>query len=111
MKKIKILIAGNKNEIVPTPCGWGPDVSCGPSEDPTTIEMYEKLKSFLESTDVKDKFEMEFIDINKDDLSNYPNEQKIIEKGRKLPITFIAGKPAFSGKVDEMKMYLTLKRL
>ncbi|WIV11099.1 hypothetical protein [Proteiniborus sp. MB09-C3] len=60
---------------------------------------------------MKDKFEMEFIDITEDDLSNYWKERKILKRGYQLPITFIAGKPVFSGKVDEMKIYLTLKRL
>lgn len=111
MEKIKIQMFGNKKEVVSASCGWGPSTSCDPSEDLTTIEMYEKLKNFLGNTDVKDKFEMEFIDITEDDLSNYPKERKVIKRGYKLPITFIAEKPVFSGKTDEMKTYLTLKRL
>lgn len=73
--------------------------------------MYEELKIFLEDTDVKDKVEIEFIDIDKDDLSKYKEERKVLNVGYQLPITFIAGKPAFSGQVDNMRAYLMLKRI
>lgn len=73
--------------------------------------MYEELKGFLEQTDIKDQFEMEFIDINKDDLSSYGEAGEIATRGYQLPLTFIAGDPIFSGKVDNYKAYLTLKKL
>lgn len=74
--------------------------------------MFEELKKFLEDTDVNDKIEIEFIDIDKDDLSKYPEEKKYISgTTHQLPITFIAGRAAFSGHVDNMKTYLILKRL
>ena len=73
-EKIKVQMFGHKNQLISVPCGWGLSTSCGPSEDLTTIEMYEELKSFLEDTDVNEKFEMEFIDIDKDDLSKYTKE-------------------------------------
>lgn len=53
---------------------------------------------------------MEFIDIDKDDLSKYPKERKLLDVGYQLPITLIESKPAFSGQVDKMKAYLTLKK-
>lgn len=110
-EKIKVQMFGNKNQLVAESCGWGPSTDCGPGQDPTTLEIYEELKIFLEDTDVKDKIEIEFIDIDKDDLSNYPRERKILNSGYQLPITFIARKPAFSGQVDKMKAYLTLKKM
>lgn len=110
-KKIKVQMFGNRNQLVPESCGWGPSTSCGPGQDPRTLEIYEELKTFLENTDVKDKIEMEFIDIDKDDLSKYPKERKLLDVGYQLPITLIASKPAFSGQVDKMKAYLTLKKM
>ena len=110
-EKIKIQMFGIKDEVVAVPCGWGPSTSCGPSEDPTTIEMYNDLYKFLKETDVKDKFEMTFINLEEDDLSNYENAKQVIDKGYQLPITFIAGKPAFSRKVDSYKAYQVLKRM
>jgi len=73
--------------------------------------MYNELYKFLEQTDVKDKFEMTFIDLEEDDLTNYENAIKVIDKGYQLPITFIDEKPAFSGKVDNFKAYQVLKRM
>lgn len=110
-KKINIQMFGYKNDVVSIPCGWGPSSDCGPSEDSTTIEMYEELKKFLEDTDVKDKFELSYIDLNEDDLNPYPNERKVIEKGHKLPLTFIEGKVAFKGPVDNMRTYLIVSKM
>lgn len=110
-EKIKVQMFGIKDEVVKEQCGWGPSTDCGPSEDPTTIEMYNELYKFLEQTDVKDKFEMEFIDIEESDLSQYENAKKVIDKGYQLPITLIGGRPAFSGKVDSYKAYRVLQRM
>ncbi len=111
LEKIKIQIFGRKDQLVSAPCGCDPDTDCGPNEDSTTIELFEGLKTFLEDTDVNEKFDIEFIDIDKDDLSKYPKESKSINAGYQLPITFISGRVAFSGQVDNMKTYLILKRL
>ncbi|MBZ2174367.1 hypothetical protein K8M07_03810 [Schnuerera sp. xch1] len=73
--------------------------------------MYEELKKFLEDTDVKDKFELSFIDLNDNDLNHYPKEQRFIEKGHQLPLTFIEGKVAFKGPVDNMRTYLIVSRM
>ncbi|WP_312906984.1 hypothetical protein [Tissierella praeacuta] len=73
--------------------------------------MYEELKKFLEDTDVKDKFELSFIDLNEDDLNRYRNERKFIERGYQLPLTFIEGKVSFAGQVDNMRTYLIVSRM
>jgi len=73
--------------------------------------MYNDLYKFLEQTDVKDKFEMTFIDIEENDLSQYEDAKKVIDKGYGLPITLIGGKPAFSGKVDNYKAYKVLQKM
>lgn len=111
LEKIKIQMFGIKDEVVKEECGWGPSTDCGPSEDLTTIEMFNDLYKFLEQTDVKNKFEMTFIDIEETDLSKYEEAKKVIDKGYGLPITLIGGRPAFSGKVDQFKIYQVLKRM
>lgn len=73
--------------------------------------MYNELSNFLKETDIKDKYEMTFIDLEEDDLSNYEDAKKVIDKGYQLPITFIGEKPAFSGKVDSYKAYRVLQRM
>ncbi len=60
---------------------------------------------------MKDRFELIFIDLLEDDLNGYEKEKKFIEKGYQLPVTFIAGKPSFSGKIDNRKAYKILKKL
>ncbi len=73
--------------------------------------MYEELKTFIEDTDVKDKIEIEFIDVDEDDLSKYPKEKNLLNKGYRLPITFISSEPVFSGQVDNVRAHSILKRL
>lgn len=109
--KIKIQMFGMKDEVVAAACGWGPSVSCGPSEDPTTIEMYNELNDYLQSTELKDRCEFSFIDLMEDDLVGYEYEKSIINKGYQLPITFINGKAAFSGKLDNKKVYGFLRSI
>lgn len=109
--KIKVQMFGIKDEIVKEDCGWGPSTDCGPSEDQTSMEMFTSLYDFLKQTDVKEKFEMTFIDIEESDLSQYADAKKVIDKGYQLPITFIGGKPAFSGKVDSYKAYRVLQKM
>ena len=75
------------------------------------MEMYEELNQFLQNTDMKDRFEMTFIDLMEDDLSGYEKEKEVLDKGYQLPITFVAGKPAFSGKVENEKVYEILKNI
>ncbi|MCC5912125.1 MAG: hypothetical protein JJT76_17035 [Clostridiaceae bacterium] len=75
------------------------------------MEMYEELNNFLQSTDAKDKYEMTFVDLLEDDLTGYDKEREVLDKGYQLPITFIEGKPAFSGKVDNNKTYQILKTI
>ncbi len=110
-EKIKIQMFGHKDGIVPASRGWGSRTRCGSGGNPITFKMYEELKAFLEDTDVKDKIEIEFIDIDKDDLSKYPKEGKLLNRGFKLPITFISGEPIFSGQVDRRRAYLILKKM
>jgi glutaredoxin len=73
--------------------------------------MYQELEKFLKQTEIWDKIDMEFIDIKQDDTSKYDKEMKVLKTNNQLPITFIGGKPAFSGKVDNFRTYLLLKKI
>ncbi|SCX78322.1 hypothetical protein [Alkaliphilus peptidifermentans] len=73
--------------------------------------MVEEVKNIISKSDVNDKVEFTFIDLMEDDLSPYAAEKKVIDKGYQLPITFVAGKPAFSGKIDTNRLYMVLKKL
>ncbi len=66
--------------------------------------MYEEIEQFLRDSDMKGQYEMSFIDVLEDDLTDYENEKKILDMGYQLPITFIGGQPAFSGKVDKQEI-------
>ncbi len=59
---------------------------------------------------MKDKFQLKFLDILEDDLADYEEEMKVLEKGYPMPITLIEGKTIDAGKMDEDKIYRILKR-
>lgn len=73
--------------------------------------MFNELNQFLQKTDVKEMYDMSFIDLMEDDLIGYEKEQNVISKGYQLPIIFIEGKPVASGKVDNKKIYQFIKKL
>ncbi|ABR48002.1 hypothetical protein Amet_1832 [Alkaliphilus metalliredigens QYMF] len=75
------------------------------------MEMYDEVNQFLRNTDMKDKYEMAFIDVIEDDLSGYEKVKEMLDKGYQLPLTLVAGRAAFAGKVDNEKLYQILKRI
>ncbi|MFT9495966.1 hypothetical protein [Anaerosolibacter sp.] len=75
------------------------------------MEMCEDLEKFLQETDVKEKYELSFIDLKEADLNHYENAKKVIDRTPERPLTFIAGRLAFKGKVDNFRAYQVLKRL
>ena len=75
-------------------------VSLQSREESDNNGKYKEVKTFLEGTDIKDKIEMNFIDLKRMIIPNgYEDEMKIVEKRSEHPITFIEGKPAFVGDI------------
>lgn len=73
--------------------------------------MYNELNEYLQSTELKNSYDMSFVDLIEDDLAGYDFEKSIINKGYQLPITFINGKAAFSGKLDNKKVYAFIRSI
>ena len=101
---------GMKDDPVSEACGWGSSASCGPSEDPSTKEVYEGMVKAIENSPLADQTVTKFVDLADDEADNYPKELEFIDKGYQLPITFINGKASFSGKVDEVRLIEYIER-
>lgn len=75
------------------------------------FEMYEDVEDFIRKVRMDNKVSVKFIDLMDDDLIGYENEQKILNQGYPLPITFIEKQPAFAGQVDQNRLYAILKNM
>ncbi|KAB3531897.1 hypothetical protein F8154_12360 [Alkaliphilus pronyensis] len=73
--------------------------------------MVEEVRELVNNNDLKDRVEVFFIDIMEDDLTLYPEEKKLIERGYQLPLTFLNGKLGFYGKIDTNRLLIALKSM
>ncbi len=83
--KVKIEIFGIKNQPAGGGCSCGGN--CGPVQ--TIGEQYEELIQFLEGKNLSDKVDIKFIEINRENLKEYIEINKLLDEGHYLPLTFI----------------------
>lgn len=73
-------------------------------------ELFEEFKSDMLKSDLGDRMEIDFIDLMDDDVSGHEYMKPILEKGYKLPLTFINQVPAFAGALDVTKIQRAAKK-
>jgi hypothetical protein len=113
-EKIKVEIYGIKDQLPPTGCSSCAGCkSAGDCAPPKTMgEMYDELVSFIDSSNVKEKVELHFIDIEKNGLENHEDVKNAIEVGNRIPFTAIGGALKFQGGVyPQMVVQEVLKAL
>jgi len=105
--KVKVEIFGITEESIGGGC------SCGGACTPllTMGELYKDFEEFIKKSDVKDKAELSFVDITKQDLEKYSNIKKALEIGYTLPIICIDGSPRFYGGISEYMIYDEIKKV
>jgi hypothetical protein len=112
--KIKVEIYGIKDQLPPTGCSSCAGCkSAGDCAPPKTMgEMYDELVSFINESQVKDKVELCFIDIEKDANGSHEDVKKAMEVGNRIPFTAINGALKFQGGVyPQMVVQEVLKAL
>lgn len=107
MDKINVFVYGNTNkEVLGT-------ASCGISEtkgkDASELEVFNDLKEFLISTDLKDKIEIEFVDICSIDIDENLKLKEILEKYN-TPIISIEDKEFIVGNDHNVNVYMKIKK-
>jgi hypothetical protein len=80
-------------------CGCGGGKCDTPTQ--TMGEMYDGLRKFIESSDLKDKCTLRFIDVIKDSDSTVSQVRKLVESGYSLPLTALNGKWSFFGGISD----------
>lgn len=104
--KVRIEIFGIKNQ----PAGGGCSCSgnCGPVQ--TIGEQYEELIEYLEEKNLSDKLNIKFVEINRENLKEYTEINKLLEAGYYLPLTSINGSFRFDGFILNELIYDEIKK-
>ena len=113
-EKIKIEIYGIKDQLPPTGCSSCAGCkSAGDCAPPKTMgEMYDELVSYIDESQIKDKVDLSFIDIEKDTSETHEDVRKAMEVGNRIPFTAIGGVLKFQGGVyPQMVVQEVLKAL
>ena len=105
--KIKIEVFGIKNQ----PAGGG-CCSCGGNCGPvqTIGEQYEELIQFLKEKNLSDKVDIKFIEINKENLKEYAEINKLLEEGYYLPLTLVNGSLKLYTLISNEVIYDEIKK-
>lgn len=109
MGKIKIEVFGIKSESPLGGCDCGG--ACGPTDVPTMGEMFSEFENFIKASEVKDQVVVEFVDLLEDDLTGYDHAKPVIERGYKLPLTFINKRAIYAGGIDNKKILIAVQKL
>ena len=104
--KVKIEIFGIKNQ----PAGGGCSCSgnCGPVQ--TIGEQYEELIQFLKEKNLSDKADIKFIEINRENLKEYVEINKLLEEGYYLPLTLVNGSLKLYTLISNEVIYDEIKK-
>lgn len=104
-------------------CGSGGDKNCkgcnssckknSESDSIKTVgDVYEELKEFIASSDVKNKVQLEFIDLDKVSINEqYDRVGETIDKGFEPPITVIDNIIRYYGGISKDLVYKDVKEL
>lgn len=105
MEKAKVIVYGrpfeefNLNGSCTGSCDTcGSD--CGGGNNPTQGELFDMLKSYVDTKRLQDLMEIQFINIDRDDMSEHPDVTGVISMGYALPLTSINGRLRMYGGIN-----------
>ena len=120
MDKIKVLIYGNENTDnmkkgcanKKTGCNSKHGcTSCGSNTGSNLQESMNRLKEFIEQSDVKPFVDVEYIELCNNTYSSYSEVDELIERGFDTPITIIDGVVRYYGGISNTLIYNDIKEL
>lgn len=94
--KIKVQVFGVKSQAAGGACDCSG--GCGPSL--TMGEMYSEFETYMKSSQVSDKVEMNFVDVFFDEMDEYKFVIDAMNKGFALPLTAVNGELKFYGGIS-----------
>jgi hypothetical protein len=86
----------------------GGSCCCGPSKNMGLL--YDELIDFLSGSRLRNRIDVKFIDILRDDMDPYNYVIEAMDRGYGLPFTSINGKLKFYGGISHKKVYGALMR-
>lgn len=87
----------------------------GTLRDPQTgrnslaLNQYFSLVKYIESSDAKNRADLQFVDITQINLNNYPAVQRALAQGHHPPIVVIDGAMKYSGSIPYEAVYQDVK--
>lgn len=106
-EKIIVEVFGIKDQSSGGSCNCSGG-NCCPSI--TMRKMYDDFVDFLSRSDLRNRIDIKFIDVLRDDMDHYDHVMKAMEKGYGLPLTAINGKLRFYGGLPDRQIYRALMR-
>ena len=94
-------------------CGSNSEVKhscCKGRKSKTISEAYKELEQFINESDVKNSTQLEFIELNKDNLIE-EKIKEIIKDGFEPPITVVDGIIRYYGGISNIFIYKDIKEL
>jgi hypothetical protein len=82
---------------------------CGPTK--TMGQTYEEFKFLLSRSKIRQRIDVRFIDILREDMDSYGYAMEAMDKGYNLPLTAINGQIKFYGGLSNRMIYNTLRRM
>jgi disulfide oxidoreductase YuzD len=105
--KVKIEIFGIKNQPANGGC-CSCSGNCRPVQ--TIGEQYEELIQFLKEKNLSDKVDIKFIEINKENLKEYVEINKLLEEEYYLPLTLVSGSLKLYALISNELIYDEIKK-
>lgn len=107
VEKIKVKVFGIKDQSTGGACNCSG--GCGPTK--TMGETYEEFVNFLNNTRLRNRIDIEFIDILMDNMDEYESVLDAMNKGYGLPLTTINGNIKFYGGISNKMIFNSLSKL
>ena len=90
-------------------CGGGCGKCCGKASQDIK-STYCELQKYIESTDICDKVDIKFFDVNNmDDIKSFSEVKKAVDEGYGFPFVLINGKLRFYGGISGKVLYYGIK--
>lgn len=92
-------------------CSSGGEGGCSSKTPKQMGELYEELLQFLQGSDVKERVELEFLDIRKVNVLDYDDIRVLFDRGYELPYCVIDGIVRYYGGISNDLIYKDIKEL
>lgn len=73
-------------------------------------QMYNSLVKYINSSNIKSKVKLKFIDVIDDEIEDYPEALNILRRGYSIPLVMINGIAKFHGGIPYEAIYNEIQK-